>query len=438
MSGEVVAAPAGGGAALVGIIAVPIVLPLLAVGAAGAVAYGAGKIIKGIVDARVEAAVREMEAEMGRINEWRDFQIQQRQQQVMMQQQYEALRVIELRLASITLAEPVAASTGNSSVGQGYVSVKKVAEAPPIEAMREMLQMIAAALYDSPDSFQTASDSPYPRLKQSLERISGKLDSRMPPLPDEIVSFRNMVTSTINHFMDDSRCIRERSAECVERVDKLLSDIVTTHALADESTVRNSLQKLKIQALALLEKNPIPPGQVEFVEQRVADIKVAVDARLVNGAFRATLAEALTRNLVEMGYGVAQSFPEDSSQTMMRAELKIPGGERLRMTIDRTNRMSFQVFHEAHASNAKLTADDKRHFRAQEKLWCQDLKGLIRKLTQEGFAYTIGHENLIPDMRIPVAVVEDVDEIVSRQNEAEVEMIRRRMHEDQARARRMP
>ena len=435
MSGEVVAAPAGGGAALVGIIAVPVVLPLLAVGAAGAVAYGAGMVIKGIVDARVEAAIREMEAEKLRIVEWQDFQKQQRQQQVAVQKQYEAMREIERRLASVTLFEPVAATEGTGPIAEGYASVKKVVKAPPIAAMREMLQQIAAMLNASPESFRTSPDSPYPRLKQHQEKLASKLESRTPPLSDEIKSFQDAVIKTISGFAQDSQLIAERSDVMAHRLDKLLSDILKTSAISDEPSVRESLRKLQLQVLALLEKHPVPPGQVEHLEQRVADILVKVETRLVNGAFRTTMAQSLTRNLREMGYGDAQPFPDDPHQNMMRAEMKIPGGERLRVTIDRTNQMSFRVMHEARSADVKLTAEDKRHFRSQEKRWCQDMKQLIRRMIQEGFAYTIGHE---AETHIEVVVVEDANEIIARQRKTEEEMRQQHIRQQQAQARRMP
>lgn len=438
MSGEVVAAPAGGGAALVGLVAVPIVLPLVAIGAAGAVAYGAGKAIKDLVDARVEAAVREMEAERARITEWQSFQAQQRQQQEAVHQQYEALRAVEQQLASIKLVVPVSASSGGGPSGPEYVSVAKTVVAPPVEAMRDMLRQIVAALDNAPAHFRTAPDSPFPRLKQVSERLEKRLTSASAPLPQEIISFQDTVKATINLFMENNRLSAERSDELTNRLDTLLSNIGTTRALTDDIEVHAGLQSLQNQTILLLEKDYIPPGQVEHLEQRVAEIKAGVETKLLNGAFRSTLASSLARNLQDMGYGVAQSFPDDPHQKMMQAEMRIPGGERLRVTIDHNNKMAFRVLHETGTSNTKLTAKDKELFRAQEKRWCADLKELIRRMTKEGFSYTIGHESLIPELHIPIAVVEDVEEIVSQQNEAEVELIRRRMQDEQANVRRMP
>lgn len=436
MSGEVVAAPAGGGAALVGLVAVPIVLPLVAIGAAGVVAYGAGKAIKDLVDSRVEAAVREMEAERARITEWQSFQAQQRHQQVAVHQQYEALRAVEQQLASIKLVVPVSAPTGGGPFGQGYVSVAKTVAAPPVEAMRDMLRQIVVALDKAPEHFRTATDSPFPRLKEVSERLKKRLASASAPLPQEITSFQDTVKATINLFMENNRLSAERSDELAKRLDTLLSNIGTTRALTDDIEVHTRLQSLQSQTILLLEKHFIPPGQVEHLEQLVAEIKVEVEAKLVNGAFRTTLAGSLARNLQEMGYGVAQSFPNDPHQKMMQAEMKIPGGERLRVTIDHNNKMAFRVLHEAETAHAKLTAKDKELFRNQEKRWCADMKELIRRMTKEGFSYTIGRESLIPEMHIQIAVVEGPDEIISQQNEAEVEMIRRRMQEEKVR--RMP
>jgi hypothetical protein len=439
MSGEVVAAPVagGGGGILVGIVAAPLVLPLLAVGAAGVVAYGAygaGKIIKGIVDARVEAAVQEMEAEKARICEWQAFQTQQQQQQKTLERYYNELRDVERRLAAITLVVPIAIQSGGSSTSEGYASVQKTANLPPLDAMRKMLQAIGVALDDSPKEFRISPDSPYPRLKQYLEKLTARLESPKPPLQDEIISFRDNVIQTISGFMEDSQLIAERSAEMAGRLDRLLSDILKTIALSDEPSPRNSLHKIKNKVMELLEKHPVLKGNVEALEQRVEEIRTSVETRLVNGAFRTTLADSISRNLQEMGYEMAQTFPDDPHQTAMRAYMKIPGGERLRITVDRNNSMVFKVMHEASSADVKLTAEDKRHFRSQEKRWCQDMKQLIRRMIQEGFSYTIGHE---AETQIEVVVVEDANEIIARQQKAEEEMRHQQMRNSQVNVGRM-
>jgi hypothetical protein len=421
MSGEVIVAIAGG-------------VAVAGIGVIGATAYGAGKVIKGLIDARVDAAVREMEAERARIVEWQVFLAEQHKQHNKLQLQQEQLRELEKRVASLTLAQPVAIPAGSGPTGEGYVSVTKDTGQPSAELIRPMLQQLGELLATCPDDFALAIDSPLPRLQQHHDALVRRLDSRKVPLPEELTAFKETIERTVRQFLEHQRLIADQADSMAKRLDKLLREIMTTTGLTDEQPVRSSLQTLKEQVLRLLSSTPPMHSQVEKFEQQLTEIKTAVETRLVNGAFRTTLAQSLARNLHDLGYVTVKDFPDDPHQITLRTELKIPGGERLRVTIDRTNKLAFKVLHETGDLKRLLSKEDERFFRDQEQRWCSDLKELIRRMVKEGFDYAIDHEQLTQ-----IAVVVDPNEIDSQQDPAEVAMIRRRMQEAaQARARRMP
>lgn len=399
MSGEIVAAP-------IGLVALPII-------AVGAIVYGAGSIIKKIVDNQIEAAERAREIEKARIQEWRDYQESERRQMQVIQQQYEVMQDIDRRLRAISLIIPVENINTGLPTAKGYHTLKSKADAVSVEELQKFLHKINTLLDSTPSEFRDAPDSPFSRLKQQEKLLIEKSGTSRKLLKEEIESFYSTVCLTIAGNLQRFEQYQTRAKEAKHCLQTLLDDVITSMHITEDPAIQISLQNVKTQVISLMNKQPVSLARMELLQKKVSVIKSDAVTWLTHGAFRSTLAQSLTRNLEEMGYKSSEPFPENPHSNMMRAEMVIPEGERLKITIDRLNRMSFRVYHESRSENEPLTFEDKLHFRNQENKWCKDMTDLMHRLTREGFTYSIEAERLIPDLTIPVVVVENTDQILS-------------------------
>jgi hypothetical protein len=415
MSGEIVAAP-------IGLVALPII-------AVGAIVYGAGSIIKKIVDNQIEAAERAREIEKARIQEWRDYQENEHRQMQVNQQQYEVMQDIDRRLRAISLIIPIENISAGVPTAQGYHTLKSKVDAVSVEELQKFLHKISTLLDSTPSEFRDAPDSPFGRLKQQEKLLIEKSGTSRKLLKEEIESFHSAICLTIAGNLKRFEQYQTRAKEAKHCLQTLLDDVLTSMHITEDPAIQISLQNVKTQVISLMNKQPVSLARMELLQKKVSLIKSDAVNWLTNGAFRSTLAQSLVRNLEEMGYKSSEPFPENPHSNMMRAEMAIPEGERLKITIDRLNRMSFRVYHESHSENEPLTFEDKLHFRHQEKKWCEDMSDLMHRLTLEGFAYSIEAERLIPDLSIPVVVVENTDSILSQKNKKEVEKRRRRIQQ---------
>ena len=416
MSGEIVASP-------IGLVALPII-------AVGAIVYGAGSIIKKIVDNQIEAAERAREIEKARIKEWLDYQENERRQMQVIQQQYEVMQDIDRRFRTISLIVPVENINSGVPTAQGYHTLKSKAGVVSLEELQHFLHKIDILLDSTPSEFRDAPDSPFGRLKQQKKLLIEKSGASRKLLQEEIESFHSTVCLTIAGNLKRFEQSQTRTKEAKHCLQTLLDDVLTSMHITEDPAIQISLKNVKTQVISLLNKQPVSLARIELLQKKVSEIKSDAVNWLTNGAFRSTLAQSLVRNLEEMGYKSSKPFPENPHSNMMRAEMAIPEGERLKITIDRLNRMSFRVYHESHSENENLTFEDKLHFRHQEKKWCKDMMELMQRLTQEGFTYSIEAERLIPDLSIPFVVVENTDSILSQKNKKEVERRRRRIQQD--------
>lgn len=414
MSGEIVLVP------MLPAVAVPIaVVAGLSVGI-----VGVSMVIKGIVDKQVEAARREMEIEKTRILKWQFFQEEQRRQMISMQAIQQSIAESEKRLSAIQLTQGYIDCKGEGHTARGYTSAGKSKESR--EAAISLLNDIAQILISMPSEFINASDSPYQHLLKQEARLRKKAGLGI----KEVESFKETIVRTLKSYMNSIELMGGQRTVFSQKVEAMLNDVlVCLHLTAEEKHI-SELNTIKANLLNIMNSKTILAGQVELLEKRFKGVKSEIEFKLTNTAFRSSLTESMTRNLTDMGYELIEEFPEDVAKPMLQAAMRIPGGERVRIAIQSNNKMSFQVCHESGKKESAMSEDELLYFRQQEKKWCQDLKELIRRLTAEGYAYKISLERLIPDMTIPIAVVETVDEILSQDEDEDMEKFD---HEDRRR-----
>lgn len=421
MSGEVVVKPASSAIPLAIVAIAPLAVVGIGAVAAGACAVGVAKIVKKIVDKRVEASTRELEAEKAKIREWQLFQEEQKQRMLEFSRIQEAIAASEKVLSMIRLSEGRRQHNVGGPTAKGYIVQQPIRA--DHSAIDKMIQDITRLLEGLPSLFVNSADSPYSRLISHGEKLRQRIDSGNAPLPEEIADFKHTISRTLSSYIEALAKEQEQQAMLTKRTEALLNGILIFMHLTTDSVYTSSLSVMKDSVVAMITKPMKLAGQIDALEKTFAAIKAEIEVGLTNSAFRAALAESMTKNLSEMGYRTVESFPLDTDRAMMKAILKIPGGEQVRIAIQRDNRISFQVCHESGRFEEQLSSDELAVFRAQEGKWCKDLRKLIGRLTAEGFEYVVSLERLIPEVSVPIVVVETTEEILA---EAEKENIRKR------------
>lgn len=426
MSGEVVLAPAdsGGNAlAIAGLAMGVITLGVAGIGLAGAV--GVGKVIKGIVDKRVEAATREMEREKACIREWQEYQAEQSRQMLSLQQIQQAISESEKRLSAIRLTQGNIRKDGGGPTAKGYTSSRKEKDLKQSvisdQSIISMLHDISKILESLPREFTNSQSSPYPRLVKQLEKLKLRFSSGKRPETEEIESFKETIARTLDSYMNTIYMERKMQNELAQRLESNLSELLICLNLTSDIKHIDELNSIKANIIKIMNSRNITGGKIELLEKHFRKIKSDIEFNITNTAFRSSLAESMTRNLKDMGYNSIDAFPQDAEKKMLQAAFRMPGGENVRVAIQPNNKISFQVCHESKSKDKIMTEEETAYFKEQEKKWCKDLQELIRRMTVEGFSYNISMERLISETAIPIVVVETVDEILTQDEEEEEE-----------------
>jgi hypothetical protein len=69
------------------------------------------------------------------------------------------------------------------------------------------------------------------------------------------------------------------------------------------------------------------------------------------------------------------------------------------------------------ADNDTLSAEELARLHTQENRWCRDFRELVRRLSAEGFPFTVDLERTAPNDSVKVVVVETPDEILASDEE---------------------
>jgi hypothetical protein len=408
MSGEGVLTPAAAVAgAAVGVAAV-------AIGGSAAVLMGVGKIVQKIVDDRVEAAKKKVEAEKGRIREWQAFQEKQSQEMNRLKKIQASIEESEKQLRTIRLTGGKIMSTRNGPTAQGYTSLSQTKETHNL--VRSQMERINKILENLPDEFTKTENSPYIKLVKHKHNIENKLDSGTSFTIEEINTFKEMIFRTLTSYINDLDMERQTGIQLRKKAEILFDEILISMEMAVEKNHMEELNTIKCKLLEIIGSNNLRCSQLELLEKKFAGIKGEIDLMVIRTAIGETAADSVTKNLLDMGYEPQEYFTRKAGGRMMTAMMRIPGGEFVRVAIHKNNQLSFQVTHAARPGDTSMSEEELIFFRQQEKRWCRDFQELVRRLTREGFSYSIGLDRLIPNDSIPIVIFESADDIDQEEN----------------------
>jgi hypothetical protein len=87
------------------------------------------------------------------------------------------------------------------------------------------------------------------------------------------------------------------------------------------------------------------------------------------------------------------------------------GGAEIRAVAKDSGQFYFQVRYCSKTKQSELSSDQLKYFREREQQCCQDVKKVHRELVRHGFNYEIEGERNVPEDRIGIVVVEDIQEL---------------------------
>ncbi|MCX5758868.1 MAG: hypothetical protein NTU83_10265 [Candidatus Hydrogenedentes bacterium] len=415
-----------GHSVLIHSVAPNLAAPMAAAGAAlsvGLLTYALAQGVKKLVDSQVENARVHMAEEKARLAEWMQFQAAQLRSMELFRQMEAVLHAAEERLASLELAD-VAAHASRTAEGpsapaeQAYLSLGKTRMTPA--QVQDMFNEIASIVEALPEALRMTADSPFPKLAKQQERLQSRFAGGQRVAWREVAAFKETLSRTLKDYSSHVAARREHDAAALTRLEAVLDALLFHRELAAEPE-RSAIEALLSQANALLERREVKAGQLELIEKRLEALKKAIDGRVIRTAHRSGLCESITRHLEAMGYGAASPFPSDPETPQLEAQLKIPGGDRIRIAITENDQIHFELIHERLDKAGMLTPADWLDIRRQEKRWCQDFKELVRRLVAEGFSYEIASEHLVPEQAIKVVVVDTAEDILAESQEEEHE-----------------
>ena len=408
MSSETVLDPAS--SVGLGLVAVAIAAPAV-------VLWGVGKIVQTIVDNRVEAAKRKIEAEKTRIREWQLFQEKQAEEMDKLKKIQQSIEESEKLLRTIRLTTGNTRRIDSGPTAQGYTSLNQAKERDSL--IKSELENIVKILRNLPNEFTNSPNSPYLKLVKYEDTLKSKLLSGTPPVIEEINTFREMIIRTLKSFSDELEMKRKTGDYIKQKLGTIFDEIPVTQELAIEKEHVEELNTIKIRLLRLANSDNPRLDQLEILEKQYEAVKAAINLLVTQVAISETAADSLTKNLTAMGYEPREYFTSMSNKRMITSLMRIPGGEYVRIAIHQNSQISFQVTHEMFPGETSMQEDDLLFFRQQEKRWCRDFQELVRRLTREGFSYSIGLDRKIPDNSISFVIFESAEDIESQENQEE-------------------
>jgi hypothetical protein len=406
MSGEVVVVPA--------VPLVLVALPLVALGMA---------VNAQFEEHRVAAAKREKE----RLAIWQAHAARQSEAMRRLNEDWQTMDGLRQRLADIQLVEPPVPS-GEIEGGRN-VSEPHDAAVPEKDQIRSLLVSVDDLLAGLPQSMREHHRSPFPKLGQLAIEWLERLNRRAVPNPAELeaaLSFRETVARTVSTWCQDLKQEEEGVRRLLERSERLLDELL--YCMQQEGGGDDEVRKLWTRLNTLLQDEEITPGTLAWMEQRVAALTQKSHERLDQDGMRRALQTRLRHHVGELGYEMIEEFSSAGESGLSRGVLQIPGGECVEVTVFSDGKMAFAMRHQRSTKTLlPMSREQKDHFRAQEAIWCRDLKSLVRRLVDEGWPFKIpfDFERKIPDGAI--AVLETPDDWES-ENGSENDEDRRVFH----------
>jgi hypothetical protein len=411
MSGEVVMSSVviGSGA---GVVAVAAVMALVVAGSAAAVAISALRQAKQ-KEAAAQAALAQRQ-----LQAWQTYQAVEQQHMQALHASRRAMRQT-LQVLQQSSAPKSTTALPATALASGFLNSATSAQASAqLMQIQTLLQQVS-----------TVPRQPLSRLQAQASTLLQRLAQGEYLDPDHLASFQTLVERSLEQLsaqtLQQAKTRQQRLSDLEAILNQILTHeyLVAAGGLLLDGAWQEELHSLKQQVLQLLGQREVNAGSLSVLKHKAQQLQQSLDEAQARQALTTVLDDTLQRHLQSLGY-VRLDQPQPGE-----ASWAIPGGERLRSLLHADGRLVFQVQHErAYDTQQALSAEERAFFQQQEARWCSDVPLLLRALVQEGFQYQVQFERSAPQQSVPIAVLENVDEILAAEQAQVAEARQRRYH----------
>lgn len=398
----------------VGTLSVPILFGVAAVAAAAVITYSSIQ------------AQKEAEAERARLKEWEDFLASQRQRREVIGKMR-----LELESASDVMRNAMVLSGRLEERGLGERRAEQKAKGSSVEGFtdlgpsggigaketRQLLVRLNELMKNLPADFKSDDKWPYKTCMKQLQSLAEDYNSGRRPSVTEIAGFHETVSRTVSRYLDEKETADKKRVEMLEKMDRLMNDLIVCRYMAMRAEHVEELEALQDGLSRLVRDDEIDWGDFDVILRRYNEIKQEVDVDNQWRAYRKTLAESMTKHMVDLGYVELEAFKDLESMSASESVWAVPGGERLTISLGADGKLDMRLSHERKDQHSPLSEKEISFYRKQEDRWSNDFRELIRRLTREGFSYQVQLEDFLAEDAIPIAVVETAEDILDEETE---------------------
>ena len=294
--------------------------------------------------------------------------------------------------------------------------------------IKRLLEEIENDIKDIPKCYLELIKNEIMEIKQSIEEIKTKISGNY-------VFYENILKNIKFRLLEDSREAKnkwEANVKLLEETEKEIEEltfelerVITTPLMKDKSkalgfkAALNNLYKLD------------PVTDIKVIRMNIDNIRPSINALYMEyleaqklESEREYIIDSVQDVLSELGYKASTISTQaaDKRDDYRFIELKIPGGEAVRLGVNQNKEFCAEVFHPAGAGALNTDA-----FRSQETRYCEHIKELKKGLEKKGLDYNIKAELKISEEKImwlKEKIQEKADELEERHPVKDLEMQR--------------
>lgn len=327
-----------------------------------------------------------------------------------------AQQALQKKLNAISLSVNSAPSITTEKKARGFLGAT--------EQKTDDLHDITEGLLNWLDQMDTSvkhdDRSPFVNLSNQLHRLlqeSPDKDKLNGLLEVADASIKQFLSERKNRIKHEQRLLN-RFTLLMKEVDKYAEITSNLSAQSELRTIYQSLHKQLFHGDTLTMDKKLSVKKLDILHKRFQKIRDIVEEDLGQRSLMVDMWRSTHEYLVDQGYKRLEGH-EGEHQSLWR----IPGGEQVMIHFEPDGKINSKIIHERifHSLNP-FSQQELAFIRQQEKRWCGDAKGLLRKMTNEGYQYQLHFEDMMPEEAIDIIVVEEIDEIIEDTEQAKPHM----------------
>ncbi|OSM00341.1 hypothetical protein [Magnetofaba australis] len=282
------------------------------------------------------------------------------------------------------------------------------------DELRGFVTEVDAILAAAPAQLLSDGKTPFVKLRAQVEAWRQIIqDKSAPPRAEELDAFKQMLQRTLADHVERLRNTLRHQQQIRDNLLTILNEVTQYERLNGiQERHQQPLAQLREWLLEQLHADPLTLWMETEANTRFGPIKRAIDQELALDVARDALSQRLADHLSEMGYAITEPLAETVEGNTLSGAFAVPGGTGLHAVVHADGRIGFQLYLErTFHSDAPASAEELELLRRQERVWCQDLPEVMRRLSADGFASEVRFKRENQVENLPIVTVQSAEEI---------------------------